>query len=119
VIASALKYRYSHPLDSERPAYSADGDSQVGGQFFRELSSNTNPKRAPRLLHRLLEATIRALGLMGELKYVTDQELIDKYKAEASRKAWFGNSEWVFTPTSIRTSSFCFRTTACRISTAG
>jgi hypothetical protein len=35
---------------------------------------------------------------MGELKYVTDQELIDKYKAEASRKAWFGNSEWVFTP---------------------
>ena len=35
---------------------------------------------------------------MGELKYVTDQELIDKYKAEASRKAWFGDSEWVFTP---------------------
>ena len=48
-------------------------------KFSKELSSNTNPKKAPRLLNRLSEDMIRALGFIGKLKHVTDQEFIDRY----------------------------------------
>jgi hypothetical protein len=42
---------------------------------------------------------IRALGFMSKLKYVTDQECIDRYiEAEARRKAWFDEHGWEFTP---------------------
>jgi hypothetical protein len=66
---------------------------------LKELSGNTNLKKAPRLLNRLSEETIRALGFMRKLKYVTDPELIAKYvAAEAKRKEWFEDEGWPFTP---------------------
>ncbi len=54
--------------------------------------ASTNPKKAPRLLpvHRHSEETVRALGFMSKLKYVTDPELIARYvEAERRRKEWF------------------------------
>ena len=58
-------------------------------KFLKELASNTNPKKNPRLLNKISEETIRALGFMSKLKHVTDQELIDRYiEAEARRKEW-------------------------------
>jgi hypothetical protein len=45
------------------------------------------------------EETIRALGFMSQLKFVTDPELIAKYiEAEARRKEWFESQGWEFTP---------------------
>ena len=80
---------------------SADEIRKLVAKFLKELASNTNPKKAPRLLNRISEEKIRALGFMSKLKFVTDQELIDKYiEAEARRKAWFEESAsgWEFTP---------------------
>ncbi len=62
---------------------------------MREQAATTNLKKAPRLLHRLSEDTIRALGFMSKLKYVTDAELIAKYvEAERRRKEWFESEGW-------------------------
>ena len=78
---------------------SADEIRKLVAKFSKELSSNTNPKKAPRLLNRLSEDMIRALGFIGKLKHVTDQEFIDRYiEAEARRKAWFESEGWEFTP---------------------
>jgi hypothetical protein len=78
---------------------SADEIRKLVAKFSKELSSNTNPKKAPRLLNRLSEDMIRALGFIGKLKHVADQEFIDKYiEAEARRKAWFKSEGWEFTP---------------------
>jgi hypothetical protein len=78
---------------------SADEIRKLVAKFLKELASNTNPKKAPRLLNRISAETIRALGFMSKLKYVTDPELTDKYiDAEARRKLWFEESGWEFTP---------------------
>ena len=78
---------------------SADEIRKLVAKFLKELSSNTNPKKAPRLLNKISEETIRALGFMSKLKYVTDQECIDRYiEAEARRRAWFDEHGWEFTP---------------------
>jgi hypothetical protein len=78
---------------------SAEEIRRMVAKFLKELASNTNPKKAPRLLNRISEEKIRALGFMSKLKYVTDQELINKYiEAEACRKAWFEEKGWDFTP---------------------
>jgi hypothetical protein len=69
---------------------SADEIRKLVAKFLRELASNTNPnlKKAPRLLNRISEEKIRALGFMSKLKYVTDQELIDNLKyIEAEARA--------------------------------
>jgi hypothetical protein len=72
----------------------------VVNKFLKELSTNTNPKKALRLLNKFSEETaVRALGFMCKLKYVTDQEFIEKYiEAEARRKEWFESNSWEFTP---------------------
>ncbi len=72
-------------------------------KFLKEQAATTNLKKAPRLLHRLSEDMIRALGFMSKLtgKYVTDAELIAKYvEAERRRKEWFESEArgWDFTP---------------------
>ena len=78
---------------------SEDEIRKLVAKFLKELASNTNPKKAPRLLNKISEETARALGFMSKLKYVTDQEFIDKYiEAEARRKEWFETSGWEFTP---------------------
>ena len=78
---------------------SADEIRKLVAKFLKELSNNTNPKKAPRLLNRLSEDMIRALGFIGKLKHVADQEFIDTYiEAEARRKAWFDSEGWEFTP---------------------
>ena len=78
---------------------SADEIRKLVAKFLKELASNTNPKKAPRLLNKISEETVRALGFMSKLKYVTDQEFIDKYiEAEARRKEWFETNGWEFTP---------------------
>jgi hypothetical protein len=66
---------------------SADEIRKVVNKFLKELSTNTNPKKAPRLLNKISEETaVRALGFMSKLKYVTHQEFIEKYiEAEARR----------------------------------
>jgi hypothetical protein len=59
----------------------------------------TTSVKAPRLLNKISEEKTRALGFMSKLKYVTDQELIDKYiEAEARRKDWFESQGLDFTP---------------------
>jgi hypothetical protein len=87
---------------SSKPAevdVSADEIRKLVAKFLKELAGNTNPRKAPRLLNRIPEEKIRALGFMSKLMYVTDQELIDKYiEAEARRKAWFEEASWDFTP---------------------
>ncbi len=66
---------------------------------MKELASNTNPKKAPRLLNRISEEKIRALAFMSKLKFVTDPEFKDKYlEAERRRKIWFDENSWEFTP---------------------
>jgi hypothetical protein len=50
---------------------SADEIRKMVAKFLKELSSNTNPKKAPRLLNRIPEEKIRALGFMSKLKHVT------------------------------------------------
>ena len=78
---------------------SGDEIRKLVAKFLKELASNTNPKKAPRLLNKISEETVRALGFMSKLKYVTDQEFVDKYiEAEARRKEWFETSGWEFTP---------------------
>ena len=78
---------------------SADEIRKLVAKFLKELSSNTNPKKAPRLLNKISEETIRALGFMSKLKYVTEPECIDRYiEAEARRRAWFDEHGWEFTP---------------------
>ena len=55
---------------------SADEIRKLVAKFLKELASNTNPKKAPRLLNRIsAEEKIRALGFMSKLKFVTDQEM--------------------------------------------
>ena len=66
---------------------SAEEIRKMVAKFLKELSNNTNPRKAPRLLIKISEEKIRALSFMSKLKYVTDPELIDKYiEAEARRK---------------------------------
>ncbi len=77
---------------------SAEEIRKLVARFLKEQATNTNPKKAPRLLHRLSEETVRALGFMSKLKYVTDPELIAKYvEAERRRKEWFEEEGWEFT----------------------
>ncbi len=78
-------------------------------RFLKELASNTNPNKAPRLLNWISEEKIRALGFMSKLKYETDPELVGKYvEAEDSerRKEWLDLKGWDFRiesrPTSTR-----------------
>lgn len=86
----------SKPAETE---VSADEIRKMVAKFLKELASNTNPKKAPRLLNRMSEEKIRALGFMSQLKFVTDPELIAKYiEAEARRKEWFESQGWEFTP---------------------
>ena len=59
---------------------SADEIRKMVAKFLKELASNTNPKKAPRLLNKMSEETTRAWMFMRELKYVTDPELINQYK---------------------------------------
>jgi hypothetical protein len=78
---------------------SADEIRRMVAKFLKELSGSTNPRKNPRLLNKISEEKIRALGFMSKLKFVTDQELINKYiEAEACRKAWFEEKGWDFTP---------------------
>ena len=78
---------------------SEDEIRKLVAKFLKELAGNTNPKKAPRLLNKISEETVRALGFMSKLKYVTDQEFVDKYiEAEARRKEWFETNGWDFTP---------------------
>jgi hypothetical protein len=78
---------------------SAEEIRRMVAKFLKELSGSTNPRKAPRLLIRISEEKIRALGFMSKLKFVTDPELIDKYiEAEARRKEWFESQGWDFTP---------------------
>ena len=78
---------------------SAEEIRRMVAKFLKELSGSTNPRKAPRLLIKISEEKIRALQFMSKLKYVTDQELINKYiEAEARRKEWFESQEWDFTP---------------------
>ena len=78
---------------------SEDEIRKLVAKFLKELAGNTNPKKAPRLLNKISEETVRALGFMSKLKYVTDQEFVDKYiEAEARRKEWFETSGSEFTP---------------------
>ena len=86
----------SKPAETE---VSADEIRKMVAKFLKELASNTNPKKAPRLLNKMSEEKIRALGFMSQLKFVTDPELIGKYiEAEARRKEWFESQGWEFTP---------------------
>ncbi len=62
---------------------SAEETHKLVAKFSKELptttsSSNTNPKKTLRFLDRIPEETARALRFMSKLRYVTDQELIDK-----------------------------------------
>ena len=95
-------YENSKEKKESKPAeadVSADEIRKMVAKFLKELASNTNPKKAPRLLNKMSEETIRALGFMSQLKFVTDPELIDKYiEAEARRKEWFEQQGWEFTP---------------------
>ena len=78
---------------------SAEEIRRMVAKFLRELSTSTNPRKAPRLLIKISEEKIRALQFMSKLKYVTDQGLIDKYiEAEERRKEWFESQGWDFTP---------------------
>jgi hypothetical protein len=78
---------------------SADEIRRMVAKFLKELSGSTNPRKAPRLLNKISEEKIRALGFMSKLKYVTEPELIDKYiEAEARRKEWFESQGWDYTP---------------------
>jgi len=66
---------------------------------LKQLASNTNQKKAPRLLNLIPEEKIRALAFMRKLKFVTDPEFKDKYvEAERRRKIWFDENGWEFTP---------------------
>ncbi len=92
---SSKEKKESKPAETD---VSADEIRKMVAKFLKELASNTNPKKAPRLLNKISEEKIRALGFMCKLKYVTDPELIDKYiEAEACRKAWFESKGWDFT----------------------
>jgi hypothetical protein len=78
---------------------SPDEIRKMVAKFLKELASNTNPKKAPRLLNRISEEKIRALAFMSKLKFVTDPEFKDKYvEAERRRKIWFDENSWEFTP---------------------
>ena len=78
---------------------SPDEIRKMVAKFLKELASNTNPKKAPRLLNRIPEEKIRALAFMRKLKFVTDPEFKDKYvEAERRRKIWFDENGWEFTP---------------------
>ena len=88
--------KVSKPAEAD---VSADEIRKMVAKFLKELASNTNPKKAPRLLNKMSEEKIRALGFMSQLKFVTDPELIGKYiEAEARRKEWFESQGWEFTP---------------------
>jgi hypothetical protein len=95
-------YENSKEKKESKPAetdVSADEIRKMVAKFLKELASNTNPKKAPRLLNKMSEETIRALGFLSQLKFVTDPELIAKYiEAEARRKEWFESQGWEFTP---------------------
>jgi len=95
-------YENSKEKKESKPAgmdVSADEIRKMVAKLLKELASNTNPKKNPRLLNKISEETIRALGFMSKLKHVTDQELIDRYiEAEARRKEWFESQGWEFTP---------------------
>jgi len=95
-------YENSKEKKESKPAgmdVSADEIRKMVAKFLKELASNTNPKKAPRLLNKMSEEMIRALGFMSQLKFVTDPELIGKYiEAEARRKEWFESQGWEFTP---------------------
>jgi hypothetical protein len=78
---------------------SPDEIRKLVAKFLKELASNTNPKKAPRLLNLISEEKIRALAFMRKLKFVTDPEFKDKYiEAERRRKIWFDENGWEFTP---------------------
>ena len=50
---------------------SADEIRKLVAKFLKEQASNTNPRKALRLLNKISEETVRALGFMSKLKYVT------------------------------------------------
>jgi hypothetical protein len=78
---------------------SPDEIRKLVAKFLKELASNTNPRKAPRLLNLISEEKIRALAFMRKLKFVTDPEFKDKYiEAERRRKIWFDENGWEFTP---------------------
>jgi hypothetical protein len=78
---------------------SPDEIRKLVAKFLKELASNTNPRKAPRLLNLISEEKIRALTFMRKLKFVTDPEFKDKYiEAERRRKIWFDENGWEFTP---------------------
>ena len=78
---------------------SPDEIRKMVAKFLKELASNTNPRKAPRLLNLIPEEKIRALSFMRKLKFVTDPEFKDKYiEAERRRKIWFDENGWEFTP---------------------
>ena len=54
---------------------SEDEIRKLVAKFLKELAGNTNPKKAPRLLNKISEETVRALGFMSKLKYVTVQQV--------------------------------------------
>jgi hypothetical protein len=95
-------YENSKEKKESKPAgmdVSADEIRKMVAKFLKELATNTNPKKAPRLLNKMSEELIRALGFISQLKFVTDPELIGKYiEAEERRKEWFESQGWEFTP---------------------
>ncbi len=74
--------RHGDPAETD---VSADEIRKMVAKFLKELSSNTNPKKAPRLLNRISEEKIRALGLMSKLKYVTDPIRVRSSSTNTSR----------------------------------
>ena len=78
---------------------SPDEIRKLVAKFLKQLASNTNPKKTPRLLNLIPEEKIRALAFMRKLKFVTDPEFKAKYvEAEKRRKIWFDENGWEFTP---------------------
>ena len=78
---------------------SPDEIRKLVAKFLKQLASNTNPKKTPRLLNLIPEEKIRALAFMRKLKFVTDPEFKAKYvEAEKRRRIWFDENGWEFTP---------------------
>ena len=98
-------YENSKEKKESKPAgmdVSADEIRKMVAKFLKELASNTNPKKAPRLLNKMSEEKIRALGFMSKLKFVTDPELIDKSSRPRRAVKSGSRSQGSSRPTSTR-----------------